>query len=208
MRSNEIRMRRSGLPGCHACLARSGLAAPRGVRQHPGDRESLFLHRQIARAPPPARWSPSAHGEFGRRQHRHHAGHRRRGRPPKPVQSRWLDFDLHPVAPAAAQYRYAVTQQGYDAAAAAAGTPLAALDDDDARRHPAVRLPLLRRYLQQVYVNSDGNLTFTAGDSASTERSLGRMTAGPAAHRAAVRRSRSRADRRRRARAAERPAWS
>lgn len=82
--------------------------------------------------------------------------------------------------PAGQQYRYAVSQQGYDAAAAASGAPLVALDDDDSR---PVALPFAfpffgARY-NQVYVNSDGNLTFTAGDNASTDRSLGRTTAGP-----------------------------
>src|SRR5262249_17500161 len=60
------------------------------------------------------------------------------------------------------------------------GTPLAALDDDDTR---AVTLPFAFPFFgatyTQVFVNSDGNLTFTAGDAASTDRSLGRMTAGP-----------------------------
>ena len=80
----------------------------------------------------------------------------------------------------ATQYRYAVTQQGYDAAAASAGTPLAALDDDDSRAVTLpFRFPFFGAGYGQVYVNSDGNLTFTAGDNASTQRALGRMTAGP-----------------------------
>jgi uncharacterized protein (TIGR03437 family) len=80
----------------------------------------------------------------------------------------------------AGQYRYAVTQQGYDAAAATGGAPLAALDDDDSRVVPLpFTFPFFGAGYQQVYVNSDGNLTFTAGDNASTQRSLGRMTAGP-----------------------------
>jgi len=85
-----------------------------------------------------------------------------------------------PVNATATQYRYGVAQQGYDAAAAAAGAPLIALDDDDSR---LVTLPFAFPFFgasyRQVYVNSDGNLTFTVGDSASTPRSLGRMTAGP-----------------------------
>ncbi len=85
-----------------------------------------------------------------------------------------------PVSPSAAQYRYSVAPQGYDAVAAAAGTPLAALGDDDSR---ALALPFPFAFFgvtySQVFVNSDGNLTFTAPDSDSTQRSLGRMTAGP-----------------------------
>jgi uncharacterized protein (TIGR03437 family) len=79
----------------------------------------------------------------------------------------------------AGAYRYAVSNGGYDAAAASSGAPLVALDDDDSR---LVALPFAFPFFgavySQVYVNSDGNLTFTAGDSASTDRSLGRMIAG------------------------------
>src|ERR1039457_1124224 len=102
------------------------------------------------------------------------------------VVERVNQFDLNnttltftPSAPNAARYRYSVAQQDYDSGAAAQGTPLAALDDDDTR---LVGLPFAFPFFgaayNQVYVNSDGNLTFTAGDSASSDRSLGRMTAG------------------------------
>jgi uncharacterized protein (TIGR03437 family) len=81
---------------------------------------------------------------------------------------------------AVARYTYSVESQGYDGAAAANGAPLAALDDDDARQ---VAIPFSFPYFgatyNQVFVNSDGNLTFTRAEYASTERSLGRMTAGP-----------------------------
>jgi uncharacterized protein (TIGR03437 family) len=80
----------------------------------------------------------------------------------------------------AGAYTYAVSDQGYDAAAAAAGTPVNALGDDDTRKI-ALPFPFLfygARY-NELYLNSDGNLTFTAPDFASTTRSLGRMTSGP-----------------------------
>ena len=84
-----------------------------------------------------------------------------------------------PSGGSAAQYRYSVSEQGYDSAAAE-GKPLAALDDDDYR---AIDLPFSFPFFGAVYnrayVNSDGNLTFTAPEYASTDRSLGRMTAGP-----------------------------
>jgi uncharacterized protein (TIGR03437 family) len=100
------------------------------------------------------------------------------------VVARQNDFNLDgqtlQFTPQGGGYRYAVSNGGYDAAAAASEAPLAALDDDDSR---LVRLPFTFPFFgaaySQVYVNSDGNLTFTAGDSASTDRSLGRMTAGP-----------------------------
>lgn len=79
----------------------------------------------------------------------------------------------------AARYRYAVSDGGYDDAAASAGTPLAALDDDDTRSLALpFSFPFFGAVYNRVFVNSDGNLTFTAGDIASSARSLGRMTAG------------------------------
>ena len=93
-----------------------------------------------------------------------------------------LDLKTLAFLPAvfAGHYSYAVTDGGYDPAAASAGTPLAALDDDDSRQFTLpFAFPFFGATYTQIFVNSDGNLTFTVGDSASTERSLGRMTAGP-----------------------------
>src|SRR5947209_6233057 len=49
-----------------------------------------------------------------------------------------FNLDLHTLrfTPAGTGYRYAVLDGGYDEAAASAGDPLAALDDDDARLIP------------------------------------------------------------------------
>jgi uncharacterized protein (TIGR03437 family) len=91
-----------------------------------------------------------------------------------------LDGETLGFTPQGGAYRYAVSNGGYDAAAASSGAPLAALDDDDSRLVPLpFAFPFFGVAYSQVYVNSDGNLTFTAADTASTERSLGRMTAGP-----------------------------
>jgi len=85
-----------------------------------------------------------------------------------------------PAASDATSYGYAVSDGGYDSAAAANGMPLAALDDDDTRQvSMPFAFPFFGARYNQIFVNSDGNLTFTVGDSASTDRSLGRMTAGP-----------------------------
>jgi uncharacterized protein (TIGR03437 family) len=76
-------------------------------------------------------------------------------------------------------YQYSVAAQGYDTDAAANGSPLA-LDDDDARPVSLpFSFPFYNSAYNQVFVNSDGNLTFGVAEFASTERSLGRMTAGP-----------------------------
>jgi uncharacterized protein (TIGR03437 family) len=77
-------------------------------------------------------------------------------------------------------YRFAVAGRGYDAGAAAQGSPLIALGDDDARQ---LALPFPFAFYgttyRQVFLNSDGNLTFTTAEFASTGRTLGRMTGGP-----------------------------
>jgi uncharacterized protein (TIGR03437 family) len=85
-----------------------------------------------------------------------------------------------PTAANATQYQYSVAALGYDAVAAANGSPLVALDDDDARQvNLPFSFPFFGVVYNQVFVNSDGNLTFVVAEYASTERSLGRMTAGP-----------------------------
>ena len=78
------------------------------------------------------------------------------------------------------RYRYAVSGLGYDSSVADQGSPVAALGDDDAR---AFSLPFAFPFFgvsyAQVFLNSDGNLTFTAAESGSTSRSVGRLTGGP-----------------------------
>ena len=85
-----------------------------------------------------------------------------------------------PAASGTPRYRYAYSGLGYDSSAANQGSPVIALGDDDSRQFT---LPFTFRFYgaayTQVFLNSDGNLTFTAAESASSSRSLGRMTGGP-----------------------------
>jgi uncharacterized protein (TIGR03437 family) len=102
------------------------------------------------------------------------------------VVSRRNPFNLHkrtlrftPADAAASKYRFDLDVDTYDAAAASGGELITGLADDDSRE---VRLPFAfpffgARY-QSLFVNSDGNLTFGAGDAAITDRSLGRFTSG------------------------------
>jgi uncharacterized protein (TIGR03437 family) len=146
-------------------------------------RETLFLHRQSLRARAAQLRPLAATAASGNRD----VGNIAIIEDADGVVARQNEFNLDlktlqftPTAPNAAHYRYSVTDKGYDAAAASAGSPLAALGDDDTRELTLpFAFPFFGATYTQVFVNSDGNLTFTAGDSASTGRSLGRMTAGP-----------------------------
>jgi uncharacterized protein (TIGR03437 family) len=100
------------------------------------------------------------------------------------VVSRRNSFNLNRrslvFTPRGEAYRYEVSGDTYDATAAAAGTPVSGLADDDSREISLpFPFPWYGQQYQTVYVNSDGNLTFTGGDGSSSERSLGRMTSGP-----------------------------
>ncbi len=78
------------------------------------------------------------------------------------------------------RYRFVVASGGFDEGAAEAGTPIDGLGDDDFRLLDLpFPFPYFGKTYRQVFVHSDGNLTFEAPDAASSSRSLGRMTAGP-----------------------------
>ena len=78
--------------------------------------------------------------------------------------------------PAGDGYRVAAAGAGLDAGAA--GTVLA-LADDDSRKIPlGFSFSFYGRTYSSVFVNSDGNLTFTAGDVQMTARDLGRFLTG------------------------------
>lgn len=63
--------------------------------------------------------------------------------------------------------------------AAASGQRLPLGDDDSTEVTLPFAFPFFGRSYSNAFVNSDGNLTFGAGDSASTARTLGRLLGGP-----------------------------
>src|ERR1039457_7114213 len=144
--------------------------------------EALFLHRQAQRAraarPGPLAAAPSANRDIGNVAVIEGADG---------VVETINQFDLNnatltftPAATGTPGYRYAYSGLGYDASAANQGTPVVALGDDDARQFTLpFAFPFYGATYRQVFLNSDGNLTFTAAEFASTIRSVGRMTGGP-----------------------------
>jgi len=80
--------------------------------------------------------------------------------------------------PSGAGYRVTAGGPALDLAAASAGQRLL-LDDDDTRQvQIGFSFPFFGRAFTSVFVNSDGNLTFTAGDVSTSERDLGRFLTG------------------------------
>jgi hypothetical protein len=85
---------------------------------------------------------------------------------------------LVPSKPAAASYRFELGDVSYDAAAAASGVAVKLGDDDSRPFTLPFPFPFFGQTYRQIFVNSDGNATFTAGDADSTDRSFGRFTGG------------------------------
>ena len=84
-----------------------------------------------------------------------------------------------PLTPEAGGYRFETGGASYDDGAASGGAVLAGLGDDDARRIPIpFPFPFYGQSYRELFVNSDGNLTFGGPDTATSDRSLGRMVVG------------------------------
>ena len=174
------------------CLALAVSASPLAARHETAGcgtsdttpAEVLFLHRQAQRARA-ARMRPLAAAPVASTNR--DIGNVAIIEDSDGVVEKLNQFDLNgatlaftPVAGGAPRYRYAYSGLGYDGSAAAQGSPVIALGDDDARQFT---LPFAFSYYgttyRQVFLNSDGNLTFTAAETASSSRSVGRMTGGP-----------------------------
>lgn len=84
-----------------------------------------------------------------------------------------------PASPEAASYRFETRAGSYSAEDGATGGRLDLSDDDTIEIALPFAFPYFGIRYERVWVNSDGNLTFTTGDGSSAERSLGRLTAGP-----------------------------
>jgi uncharacterized protein (TIGR03437 family) len=84
------------------------------------------------------------------------------------------------ASPSAGSYHFETGDASYDQAAADGGTLLAGLGDDDSREISLpFAFPFYGNSYRQVFVNSDGNLTFGSPDADTSDRSLGRMVSGP-----------------------------
>ncbi|MEO8372950.1 MAG: hypothetical protein ABI806_27440 [Candidatus Solibacter sp.] len=90
-----------------------------------------------------------------------------------------LTVTFTPVA-GATRYKFRTSAASYDTAAANLGRVAAALGDDDVRVFALpFDFPFYGASYTQTFLNSDGNLSFNAGENASSSRSLGRLTGGP-----------------------------
>jgi uncharacterized protein (TIGR03437 family) len=101
--------------------------------------------------------------------------------------ARYNAFDLaqktvtfRAASPSANRYTFETGAGSYDQAAAAGGTLLTGLRDDDSREISLpFPFPFYGNSYERVFVNSDGNLTFLSPDNDTGDRSLGRMVSGP-----------------------------
>lgn len=79
----------------------------------------------------------------------------------------------------AGSYKYDLAGDPYDDAAAQQGTLLNLDDDDTQDVEIPFAFPFFGDAKRTLHLNSDGNVTFGAGDTETSDRSLGRFLSGP-----------------------------
>ena len=152
---------------------------PQSCATHPEiGKERLYLHRQARRARVAAAAArPAAARDIGQIAILEDTDGVVGRLNPFNLDQRTVAFT--PAAALAARYRFRTQEASYDAPAAQAGTRIDLGDDDTKPVTLPFPFPFFGASQQRMFVNSDGNLTFTSGDNTSSERSLGRVTAGP-----------------------------
>lgn len=94
---------------------------------------------------------------------------------PNPFDLRGASLSFEPLD-GGTRYRLV---RGAEVLESALGEPLALGDDDTQSLELPFEFLFFGRLRNRVFVNSDGNLTFDAGDDASSPRSVGRFLTGP-----------------------------
>jgi uncharacterized protein (TIGR03437 family) len=146
-------------------------------------REDLFLHRRSTVLRNKSGLLRAATGpvgkDFGDIAVMYDSGGVVARRNPFNLSGRSLTFT--PTANTASRYRFETAAgSAYDEAAANNGGVLSNLNDDDTRRVPLTfAFPFFGRTWSDLWVNSDGNVTFGQGDNASTNKTIGLLTGGP-----------------------------
>jgi uncharacterized protein (TIGR03437 family) len=142
-------------------------------------REELQLHRQsntgVRSKQAFGKSAVSLHADLGNIAHLDDADGVVARRNPFNLDGRTLRFL---PSPGARSYRVEVDAGSY---VPVPGAPVAGLDDDDSREFMLpFAFPFFGSERRSFHLNSDGNITFGAGDAAITDRSLGRFLSGPA----------------------------
>ena len=83
-----------------------------------------------------------------------------------------------PVSAGITTYRYETADGSYNADLATQGTALPLGDDDTTEVAFPFSFPFFGHNYSSVWVNSDGNVTFGAGDASGEARTVGRVTSG------------------------------
>jgi len=150
-------------------------------------KEELFLHQQsVARREQLRRQNPTAFA-VPSRPARADIGGFAILEDVEGVVARRNDFNLdgkrirfEPQNGDASTYTFTTDTADFDSGAAADGALVTGIGDDDFRQlNLPFSFPFFGKNYDRVFLNSDGNLTFEEGDGSSSERTLGRLVAGP-----------------------------